>query len=75
MTRDGTIVKATELVTRKGFARVFWRTLAAWRRDDQSVSRREVFDFLNGVYFAEFGEDRYPSWNAFRHSKEYRSKD
>lgn len=69
-----TITKATDLVTRREFAREFWRVLAAWRRDDQSVSRRQVFDFLNGIYFMEFGEDRYPSWNAFRHSREYRSE-
>lgn len=69
------IVDARDLVTRKGFAREFWRVLAAWRREDQSTSRREVFDFLNGIYFAEFGEDRYPSWNAFRHSREYRARD
>ena len=43
--------------------------------EDQTVSRRQVFDYLNGIYFVEFGEDRYPSWNAFRHSREYRSRD
>ena len=69
------IVDARDLVTRRGFAREFWRVRAAWRREDQTVSRRQVFDYLNGIYFVEFGEDRYPTWNAFRHSREYRSRD
>lgn len=68
-------VNPYDIVTRKAFAREFWRVLAAWRREDQTVSRRQVFDYLNGIYFVEFGEDRYPSWNAFRHSREYRSRD
>lgn len=68
-------VNPYDIVTRKAFVREFWRVLAAWRREDQTVSRRQVFDYLNGIYFVEFGEDRYPSWNAFRHSREYRSRD
>lgn len=71
---EGRIVKARDLVDRKGFVREFWRVLREERRQDQSVSRRDVFDFLNGVYYAEYGVDAYPSFNAFRHSKEFRDK-
>lgn len=64
-------VSPSELVTRKAFVSVFWRTLAATRRENPAVSRREVFEFLNGIYYDAYDEFLYPSYNAFRHSKEF----
>lgn len=73
--REGRVVKARDLVDRKSFVREFWKVLREERRHDQSVSRRDVFDFLNGIYYAEYGVDAYPTFNAFRHSKEFRDPD
>lgn len=63
------------IATRKGFVAEFWRLLAASRKEDPDTSRRQVFERLNDLYFATFGEDLYPSYNAFRHSKEFLGKD
>ena len=68
------IVDARNLVSRQGFVNEFWRMLRVERRVNPDISRREVFDFLNGVHFVEFGVDAFPSYNAFRHSKEFRGK-
>ena len=43
------------MVTRDGFAREFWAELRRRRAVRQTTSRREVFDFLNGLFLAEFG--------------------
>lgn len=63
------------IATRRGFVREFWRLLAELRKDDATMSRRQVFEGLNDLYFDTFGEYLYPSYNAFRHSKEFLSRD
>ncbi len=68
-------VNPYDIVTRKAFVREFWRVLAAWRREDQTVSRRQVFDHLNGIYYDNFDEFAFPSYNAFRHSREFLGRD
>lgn len=67
------VVKARDLVDRRGFVNEFWRVLRLERHYNPSLSRREVFEFLNGVYYAEYGIDAFPSFNAFRHSKEFKA--
>lgn len=62
------------LATRRGFVEEFWRVLAASRKSDPSVSRRQVFERLNEIYHDTFGQYLYPSYNAFRHSREFLSK-
>ncbi|MBQ1462894.1 MAG: hypothetical protein IIZ24_01750 [Candidatus Methanomethylophilus sp.] len=63
------------IATRKGFVAEFWRLLAASRKADPNTSRRKVFERLNDLYFDTFGVYLYPSYNAFRHSKEFLGKD
>lgn len=60
------------MVTRDGFAREFWAELSRRRAVRQTTSRREVFDYLNGLFMSEFGEPRFPSYDTFRHSREFR---
>ncbi len=70
MNYDGTI-NPVDLVTRSRFVATFWRVLREMRKDDPCISRREVFELLNSIYSDEFGEDAFPSYNAFRHSHEF----
>lgn len=63
-----------KIATRKGFVIEFWKMLAASRKENPTISRRMVFDRLNDIYFETFGEYLYPSYNAFRHSKEFLSQ-
>ncbi len=61
------------MVTRKGFAALFWEELAERRRSKPATTRREVFEALNDLFEDEFGEPRYPSYDTFRHSPEFRA--
>ena len=67
-------VDARRLVDRNGFVSEFWRVLQVERHINHAISRREVYEFLAGIYYVEFGVDAYPSYNAFRHSKEFRGQ-
>ena len=69
------LAQLLRIATRRGFVAEFWRLLAASRKEDQAISRRMVFEKLNDLYFDTFGEYLYPSYNAFRHSKEFLSKE
>ena len=69
------ISQLLRIATRKGFVEEFWRLLVASRKEDPSISRRMVFDRLNDLYFDTFGEYLYPTYNAFRHSKEFLGKE
>lgn len=60
------------LVTRSGFAAEFWAELRRRRKVNQGASRRQVFEELNAMFEAEFGEPRWPSYDTFRHSREFR---
>ena len=59
------------IATRRGFVDEFWKLLAIYRKDDPNISRREVYERLNDLYFQTFGCYLFPSYNAFRHSKEF----
>ena len=54
-------MKAVDLVTFKGFLHAFW---TEYRRGGRS--QEDVYDYLEGIYFGEFGEHRFPSFDAFR---------
>ena len=72
MITEERIIDARLLVDRESFVSEFWRVLRLERQADPRVSRRDVFELLNNVHYAEFGVDAFPSFNAFRHSKEFR---
>lgn len=74
MKNDNELSQLLRIATRKGFVEEFWRLLAASRREDPNISRRMVFDRLNDLYFSTFGDYLFPSYNAFRHSKEFLNK-
>ncbi|MBR4756524.1 MAG: hypothetical protein IK076_06255 [Bacteroidales bacterium] len=75
MKNENELAQLMKIATRKGFVNEFWRLLAESRRADPSTSRRMVFERLNDLYFETFGEYLYPTYNAFRHSKEFLSKE
>lgn len=56
------MVRPEDLVTFGGFLSAFWKEF----RSSPGVSQEDVYDRLNGVYFAAFGEDRFSSFDAFR---------
>ncbi len=60
------------MVTKDGFAKEFWAELRHRRAAKQTTSRREVYDYLNGLFMSEFGEPRFASYDTFRHSKEFK---
>lgn len=62
----------TELVTFKDFLRHFWEEY----RSGKFRSQEDVFDYLDGIYFEQFGEHRFPSFDAFRKARDrrYRKK-
>ena len=62
MTQD----RIMQLVTGRGFVRVFWDELRERRAEDSTVTQRAVFDDLNDLFEETFGEPKFPSWEAFR---------
>lgn len=58
--------KVYRMVTRHGFVSVYWEELVKKRKEDKDASAEAVFDELNGIFEAEFGEPRFPSYDAFR---------
>ena len=54
------------LVTDTGFINAFWERLRERRLKAPSVSQEAVFEELNEEYREVFGEDRFPSFDAFR---------
>lgn len=61
------------LATRKRFAATFWKELARRRRENPTVTRREVFEDLESLYEQSFDEELW-TFDTFRHSKEYKSR-
>ena len=63
------------LVTDRGFIEAFWTRLKEKREKDPSVSQEAVLEELYEEYRVVFGEDRFPSFDAFRKCRErYYSK-
>jgi hypothetical protein len=60
---DGDIIR---MLTKEGFAALFWESLAQARREEPCTTQEEVFDTLNEKYFAAIGSLRYSSYDSFR---------
>lgn len=58
----------TDLVTFKSFLSHFWEEY----RSGRFRSQEDVFDYLDGIYFEQFGEHRFPSFDAFRKARDRR---
>lgn len=63
-----------QLVTDSGFIAEFWRRLAAYRQTDPRITQQAVFDELNDLYEASFGEPKFASYDAFRMRRDRASK-
>lgn len=54
------------MLTKKGFADLFWEKLQEARKADDRVTQEEIFDVLNEKYFKVIGCTRYSNWDSFR---------
>jgi hypothetical protein len=54
------------MLTKQGFADLFWERLAEARKADQSVTQEAVFDLLNDKYYRAIGCTRYSCFESFR---------
>lgn len=66
---DTTGVDATDLVTLKSFTATFWRVYGA-----NGAGQQDIFYALDEIYYARFGEHRFPSYDAFRMARDRRTK-
>ena len=55
-------IKATDLVTKRGFTKAFWELYGS----GMYRSQREAYEALEVIFFEAFGENRFPSFDAFR---------
>lgn len=53
------------LITRQGFIDEFWAELRVQREVNPRVTHREVYEVLESRYEGEFGETKFPSFEAF----------
>lgn len=53
------------LITRQGFIDEFWAELRVQREANPRVTHREVYEVLESRYEGEFGETKFPSFEAF----------
>lgn len=63
-------MRVYQMVTRRGFVDLFWRTLTERRHQDATVTYEQVYRELNELYLQEFGEPRYRSYEAFRKDRD-----
>jgi len=63
METDAIILK---MVRKSGFVEAFWEVLSELRQFNPDISQRTVYEQLNEMYEAEFGEPRFASFDAFR---------
>jgi hypothetical protein len=54
-------IDAIDLVTMSGFTATFWQLYREGGR-----SQEAVYDILDEIYYARFGEHRFVSFDAFR---------
>ncbi len=54
------------LVTRRGFIDAFWQRFFERKNTGESVTQEDVYEELNDLYAAEFGEPAFVSFDAFR---------
>lgn len=58
------------MVTRRGFSEVFWERIRTDRRNGGKLTFRACYSQMELEYEAEYGEPRYPSYEAFRKARE-----
>lgn len=63
-------IQAIDLVTLRGFTQAFWKLY----RTGTYHNQREVYYTLEGIFFAQFGEYRFKSFDAFRMKRDRRNK-
>jgi len=54
-------IKAIDLVTMRDFTRAFWRLYS-----EGGKAQEDVYLILDEIYYAQFGEHRFTSFDAFR---------
>lgn len=62
------------MVTGRGFSEVFWERIRADRRKGGKLTFRACYAQMELEYEAEYGEPRYPSYEAFRKARERLSR-
>lgn len=58
------------MLTKKGFADLFWERLKKARKEDERVTQEEVFEMLNEKYYRVIGCTRYSSFDSFRNVRD-----
>jgi hypothetical protein len=54
------------MLTKQGFADLFWERLCEARKENQSTTQESVFNALNEKYQKVLGETKYSSFDSFR---------
>jgi hypothetical protein len=54
------------MLTKQGFADLFWERLQKARKIDKSITQEAVFDILNEKYCNAIGCKRYSCFDSFR---------
>lgn len=54
------------MVTKRGFADLFWEDLIRLRKENDKVTHEEVYEMLEQEYEATYGQRRYSSYQSFR---------
>lgn len=62
------------MLTKQGFADLFWERLKEARREDDAVTQETVFDRLNEKYLRVIGCTRYSCYDSFRQRLNEKSK-
>lgn len=62
------------IVTDSGFIAEFWDRLRLYRQAIPTTTHRAVFEELNALFEAEYGEPKYKSFDAFRKRRDGRRK-
>lgn len=58
------------MLTKQGFADLFWERLQQAKKDDPCVTQEEIFHVLNEKYMAVIGCERYSSYDSFRRRRD-----
>lgn len=58
------------MLTKQGFADLFWERLQEARKSDPCITQEAVFNTLNQKYSSCIGCDRYSSYDSFRRRRD-----
>jgi len=61
-----------QMLTKQGFAALFWSDLAARRKKNPAATHEEVYETLEREYITGTGQRRYANFNAFRRRRDER---